>query len=383
MWWSARTRRWCGASVATAFTALLFGALTAAYATAATPPRHDALALGLQFRGQVIVPTGITFRGTKVGGLSGLAHSVNETFYALSDDHKNPRFYKLRVRISDGRLRPGDVAFESVTVLKRPDGTSYPPESLDPEGFALTKDKRRAIVTSEGFADRQIAPWIRAYKLDGSYVSDLPLDDAFIPDKAGKRGVRQNRGFESAATVGRHFLTATEAALQQDGRLPTPWAGTPARVLRYRLVERKLERQWTYMTDPIAGWPVPRTQQATNGLADLLPVDDNRLIALERSFSFGASQTGGYAIRLYLADLANNGSTAKKLLFNLNVIGIPMDNIEAMAFGPRLADGRRTLLLVSDNNFSRSEITQFLLFTVDFATLSEGREWPSSPPAVG
>jgi hypothetical protein len=382
VWLSARTRRWSGASVVAAFAALLLAALTAAYATAATAPEHDAVATGLQFRGQVIVPTGITFRGTKVGGLSGIAHSVKETFYALSDDHKNPRFYKLRVRISDGRLRPGDVAFESVTVFKRPDGTSYAPESLDPEGFALTSENRRAIITSEGFADREIAPWIRAYKLDGSYVADLPVDESFIPDKAGKRGVRQNRGFESAATYGRHFLTATEAALQQDGRLPTPWAGTPARVLRYQLVKRKLERQWTYMTDPIE-WPVPRTPQATNGLADLLPVDDNRLIALERSFSFGASQTGGYAIRLYLVDLANNGSTAKKLLFNLNVLGIPMDNIEAMAFGPRLADGRRTLLLVSDNNFSRSQITQFLLFTVDFATLSQGREGPSSPPAAG
>jgi 3-phytase len=33
-----------------------------------------------------------------------------------------------------------------------------------------------------------------------------------------------------------------------------------------------------------------------------------------------------------------------------------------MTFGPRLRDGRRALLLVSDNNFAATQFTQFLLF---------------------
>jgi hypothetical protein len=32
-----------------------------------------------------------------------------------------------------------------------------------------------------------------------------------------------------------------------------------------------------------------------------------------------------------------------------------------MAFGPDLADGRRTLVLVSDNNFAPAQFRQFLL----------------------
>jgi 3-phytase len=36
-----------------------------------------------------------------------------------------------------------------------------------------------------------------------------------------------------------------------------------------------------------------------------------------------------------------------------------------MTFGPRLRDGRRTLLLVSDNNFAATQFTQFLLFAYD------------------
>ena len=35
-----------------------------------------------------------------------------------------------------------------------------------------------------------------------------------------------------------------------------------------------------------------------------------------------------------------------------------------MTFGPRLRDGRRSLVLVSDNNFAATQFTQFLLFAI-------------------
>jgi hypothetical protein len=54
----------------------------------------------------------------------------------------------------------------------------------------------------------------------------------------------------------------------------------------------------------------------------------------------------------------------KSLLLNLDTLGIPLDNVEGMTFGPRLPDGRRSLILVSDNNFSPMAFTQFLLFGV-------------------
>ena len=49
---------------------------------------------------------------------------------------------------------------------------------------------------------------------------------------------------------------------------------------------------------------------------------------------------------------------------NLDALGIPLDNVEGMTFGPSLPDGRRSLILVSDNNFSPAAFTQFLLFAV-------------------
>lgn len=349
----------------TAWTALALAALlaTAALAPAATAKKGHKRGPSLEFRGQVIIPTGTTFQSTQVGGLSSIAHAGGGTFYTISDDQANARFYKLHAAIADGQLSAGDITFQSVTTLKQPDGTPYPTASLDPEGFALTKRNRHAVVTSEGFAARLINPWIRVYNLDGTYVRDLPVPDDFNPNAAGTRGVRQNLGFESAGIRGKHLFTGTEAALVQDGPPATITGGSPARLLRYDLKRNTLERQWTYLTDPIAEPPVPATQFAVNGLVETLPLGKGSLLTMERSFSVGAPDTGN-TIKLYRVDLrrSRSGAVKKTLLLNLDVLGIPLDNVEGMAFGPRLRGGKRTLLLVSDNNFSSAAFTQFILF---------------------
>ena len=84
---------------------------------------------------------------------------------------------------------------------------------------------------------------------------------------------------------------------------------------------------------------------------------------MERSFSVGAPDTGN-TIKIYRVELRRDGSTTKTLLLDLDTLGIPLDNVEGMAFGPRLRGGKRTLLLVSDNNFAAAQFTQFLLFAV-------------------
>jgi hypothetical protein len=325
------------------------------------PPKH---APSLEFRGQAIIPTGTTFQGTNVGGLSGIAYAGGETFYTLSDDQANARFYRLEARIADGQLTNGDIEFRSVTILKQPDGTPYPTGTLDPEGFALTKHNRQAIVTSEGFAlANKVAPWIRVYNLDGSYVRDVPVSADYTPSADGTRGVRHNLGFESAATRGKRLFTGTEAALAQDGPAATLTNGSPARLLRYDLKRNRLERQWTYLVDPVAEPPNPPTQFSVSGLVEVLPLGKKRLLTMERSFSVGAPDTGN-TIKLYLTELRRDGSTQKTLLLNLDTLGIPLDNVEGMAFGPRLRKGQRTLLLVSDNNFAATQFTQFLLFAI-------------------
>ena len=324
--------------------------------------------LELVFRGQAIVPTGTTFQGTTVGGLSSITYDRGRgVFYTLSDDPSQfqaARFYTVALDVSDGRLADGDVRFRRVTTLLAPDGQPYPPFSLDPEGLALTKD-RELILTSEGVANSLIDPFVRRYSLHGVFLGSLPVPEAFLPTADHSRGVRQNLGFESAGVApdGRFLFTATENALIQDGPAATLANGSPARLLRYNLKTGRLERQWIYVTDPIAEAPVPATQFAVNGLVELLPLNNNFLIAMERSFSVGAPDTGN-TIKLYTVRLTRR-TAEKRLLLNLDTLGIPLDNVEGMTFGPRLPDGRRSVVLVSDNNFAAAQFTQFLLFALE------------------
>jgi hypothetical protein len=353
-------------------------AATAAVPTAATAGdcEHDR---ELEFLGEAVVATGTTFDGTTIGGLSSITYDGEaDVFYVLSDDQAAPRFYELRIDLDDGTL--GDVTFVDVTTLLAPDGLPYPAAGVDPEGLTLTGDGE-LLVTSEGIANAGIAPWVRRYTTDGTYLADLPVPEAFTPG-AG-RGVRQNLAFEAAAVTpnGRRAFVGMEAALVQDGPAATTTAGTFARILRYDLRRDRLDRQYVYVTDPIAEPSVPPTAFAVNGLVELLPLSgsgNGSMLAMERSFSVGAPGTGN-TIKLFdvsvagatdvngvdgIADVSRLRPVRKSLLLDLDTLGIPLDNVEGMVLGPDLPDGRQSLMLVSDNNFSPTQFTQFLLFAI-------------------
>ena len=42
-----------------------------------------------------------------------------------------------------------------------------------------------------------------------------------------------------------------------------------------------------------------------------------------------------------------------------------VQNFESLSWGPKLSDGRRSLLVMSDNNFSKKEITELVVFAVE------------------
>jgi len=53
----------------------------------------------------------------------------------------------------------------------------------------------------------------------------------------------------------------------------------------------------------------------------------------------------------------------KRLLLDLDAAGLDkVDNLEGMSWGPLLANGHRSLVMVSDDNFSDDEVTQLLAF---------------------
>jgi hypothetical protein len=188
--------------------------------------------------------------------------------------------------------------------------------------------------------------------------------------------VRQNLGFEAAAVApdGQQLFVGTENALVQDGPAATTATGSPARILRYHLGHGGSDREYVYPTDPVAA---PSTVFTVNGLVELLPLNNEFLLAMERSFSVGAGNT----IRIYrlalpgatdvsgvadIHDVAGLQPARKSLLLQLpsTINGQPLDNVEGMTLGPTLPDGRQSVLLVSDNNFTAGQASQVLLLAL-------------------
>ena len=279
----------------------------AAMLVTATPAIGHGRSPDLQFRGRRSSPPGRRSRRRRSAGCRRSPTTPSATATAISDDQEQfqpTRFYTLGLDIRDGRLADGDVRFTDVTTLLAPNGQPYPALSLDPEGLVLTKD-RKLIYTSEGIPAGGIDPFVRRAALDGSFRGAFEVPDAFLVANTPLSGVRPNLGFERGRDAdGRSLFTANEGALYQDGPPATVAAGSPVRILRYSLRSGCVDRQWSYRTEPVAESPVPHGLPV-NGVVELLPLNDDTLISMERSFSVGAPDTE--LIKLFKVELRGHG----------------------------------------------------------------------------
>jgi len=338
--------------------------------------------LTLELVGEARLPAGVELEGTVVGGLSGLAwDSERDLYLAVSDDkgdHGPARFYTLAVDLSQGRLEAGGVRVVGFTPLRDDVGRPLPPDAVDPEGIALAPDGS-LFLSSEGNRRVLTPPHLRRLGRDGRIGDGLPVPAHYLPGDGV--GVRRNAAFEALAVTpdGRTLVAGLEAALVQDGKPASPDAGSPARILLFDLEGMRARAEYLYPVDPLPGPPREAGGFVEGGLSELVALDERRLVTLERGYAEGA---GNWA-RLFEVDLAGatdlTGAASleqldpgavrpvgKRLLLDLGTLGRPVDNLEGMTLGPRLPDGRRSLILVSDDNFNHGrQVTQFLAFAVD------------------
>ncbi len=360
----------------------------------------------LDYLGQQIVPHALVAHGTIVGGLSGIDYDAcTQRYLAISDDRSATgpaRFYGLQLDLSrfarSGSPGHDGVSFTSVTTILRPDGTPFPANEVDPESLRLHPVNGHLLWSNEG--QRTGAglqnPTVREMARDGSHVRDFAVPDRYKPagsaagQQAGDRGIANNLAFEAltVSTDGRTLYTATENALVQDGPPATLAAGSNARILAFDLASGAAGAEFVYPVSPVVNPPARAGGLATNGLVELLAIAPGELLAVERSFSAGAATPGsgprgaptGNTIRLFHVDIRDASDISgldslvdqrftaarKTLLLDLSDLrnddgsALALDNVEAITLGPLLPDGRRSLVLVSDNNFSPSQFTQFI-----------------------
>jgi hypothetical protein len=351
----------------------------------ANPPATGLMTVGnIEFIGSAEFDTGYLFDGTEVGGLSGIVYDKwNNVFHALSDDKSeidDARFYSLTIDLGDGLLDDDDVEFVDVTFLTDAAGNRFAEDSLDPEGFEMMK-KGHLFVGSERDLDDQ--PWIKRFGMDGSENMTLPLPDYFLASGDPQiSGVVLNLAFESLTSTpnGRFLYAATEAALTQDGLPSTLDDGSPARVLEFSANGNKMnrlvtEREFVYVVEPIPFKEGDRF--ADQGLVEMQAIDNfGTFLTMERSFASGIGNT----IQIFetsilgatdvsgVADLDDVVYTpmSKRLVAFITEADYDLDNMEGMAFGPKMSDGRIPLIIVAENNFNTPfQRTVFLAYAID------------------
>lgn len=351
-------------------TALVCSACTSAPAPESTEPPPSELT----FLGKVDFAHGLLFDDTTVGGLSGISYdAAGDRFFVISDDRaaKNPsRFYTVRIALSDSALTR--VELLAGTALLDTDGEPFAPASAtsvppDPEGIAFDAQRRQLYWSSEGERtdESELAPWVRTTGLDGAFRGEFDLPAELTTTAAGE-GPRRNRALEGLTLTpdGSALWAAMEGPLIGDGELSTETEGALTRLTRFDPDTGEATAQYGYPLDAVssgAGGDV--------GLSDLVALDDNSFLVVERGFGTRVSS------RLYRAEIGGaddilgqaraDGATpvGKTLVADLTELH-PVDNVEGITLGPNMVDGRQTVIMVTDDNFSPKQVTQFLAFAL-------------------
>jgi len=325
-----------------------------------------------------------TVQGVPLGGLSALAYDAqSDRLYALSDDRQRPRLYVLSLSVNNdaqGQPRLAQVAIATVIVLKNSAGDPYPANTVDPEGLALSP-RQTIFISSEGVPATNSPPFLAEFDHDGQVLTSFRLPDRFLPDDPQQptRGVQENLGLEALtlnaapSPMGMvepfRLFTASESALVQD------YNDDPSHALNSRLLHYLIgQEQSTLLAEHLYPLELEPQGAIVNGLTELLVLDQGgHFLALERSFGLKGFQNklfqiaiGGATDTSTMASLNGVGDSIrlirKRLLFDFATLEGPQDNLEGMTLGPRLPDGSRSLLIVSDNNFNDEQATRLLLF---------------------
>lgn len=346
----------------------------------------EAKALKISYWGETEIPYATSFKNTSVGGISGMFYN-DGILYALSDDkgQKSPeRFYEFKLNIEKNKvsLSPHEVRF--ISAVPHSGRTPF----LDPEGFAIL-GPGEFLVSSEGNTDTKprVPPRIFVINSQGKWLRDIPVPDKFIPEPLGKqtKGVQNNLSFEglSASFDGLRFYVANEAPLEQD--LFGESGEDLIRLIKYQKVSGKFHdvAEYAYKIGPLT--VTDFGQEIFRGVSEVLYAGQEKLLVLERGVALGKSFKVQMTAYLYLVNMLEGGNMKelfslskgasfkvlpKKLLVDFQLLsrdkrkGKVTQNFEALTWGPDLPSGERSLLVMSDNNFSKNEKTELLVFSV-------------------
>ena len=346
----------------------------------------------VKFLGEYDIPYNLIYKNTTVGGLSGIDYDAKrKVYYMISDDRSdiNPaRFYTAQIFVTPKGI--DSLHFVAVTTMQQTDNTVYPNKKQDrsnvpdPEAIRYNPILKQLVWSSEG--ERIVKekdtvlenPAVIAISPAGKFESSFELP-ANLVMHATDNGPRRNGVLEGMSFADNYtsLFVNVEEPLYEDGpRADVTDNNAFIRILKFDVASKKNIAQYAYKLEPVAYEANPASEFKINGVPDILNIGNNKFLVIERSFSTGRLAC---TIKVFITDLnnatnikdvpslkTNNNFTpaTKKLLLNMDNLGIYIDNIEGVTFGPTLPNGHKTLVFVADNNFDTKEKAQLLLFEI-------------------
>jgi hypothetical protein len=372
----------------------------AAYVFVLLPSMVSASADEIQLVGVATIPADASDRsglrdalpdGTphdRLGGLgSAIAYMGEGAKYILVPD-RGPkdgavpfacRFHTFDILVNPGQTPAIQLKLLSTTMLSDGDGKPISgsvdalTQRMDPEGARLSVNKTLYLSDEYG-------PYIDEFELDGKRKKRFTIPNKFKvfrpdADPARERSINPtgrvpNRGFEGLALSpkGDKLFAVLQSPLIQDG-------GRDG--LHVRLLELDIHsgdtREFVY----------PLTDKS-HGLSEIVALDSDKFLVIERDSRAGAEARFKKLMQIEIGD-ATDVLTKPQLpptqlpadikpvvksefldllnpRFGLAGARFP-EKIEGVCLGPLLSDGRRVLLVTSDNDFKAEEPTYIFAFS--------------------
>lgn len=330
-------------------------------------------------------------RGTYPRGLSGLTYLGGNSYYSVCDNGVEIGLYPCTIALGSDGLSVSSFSTIATNQAVKLSGTS------DLEACAFDPATSNLWVADEAGAT------IKEYTMAGTVVQTLSYP-AILKSKRHDN----NRGFEALTISGDGLTmwTCTEEGLTIDSDISAQGSGTLIRLVKFSraTVNDKFElaAMYPYLTD---GWHNPYGLEASGaahgsgsgrrGVAALTALPDGSLLVLERECSsdtagndFWAKLGAEFYYSVYRVSDFASATDVKGSEYDVGLASVPavrvlktrvisdfiegLANYEGMCLGPRLSNGKATILMVTDSGDGNtsSSVLPFTLEGLDIRTLN-------------
>lgn len=327
--------------------------------------------LSLNFLGKYELSKSIIFDNQPVGNFSSLTYKIpgygsptdeGIRFYGLTDSLG--KFYTFKVDLNPAEpTNFKDITLENSTLIKNQQN-----QPLYPDSIAFSP-RNSVFIATENLENSEVPPSIAEYDLTtGQLKNTVPLSSFYLPqfqDSEQIRGIEPQFGFKGLTISPDGFspdgrdpfrlFTVTEKPLIQDR---DPEDETKLRLLHYVIADRAsfLVSETLYLLD-----------KSSQNLVNIVAGQSGSFLSLEQSSDSGkiyqlftGDATDTSRIASLKGDLSKIQPVRKKLLLDLQDLGITVPNLTGMTLGSRLPDGSQSLVILNHQN----DGTEFLLFSL-------------------